>query len=487
MSKRYIIKFAGASGQGINSLGEMFAKLFKNNGYKIFGYREYPSLIKGGYSSYQIDIANNDIHSSYQKVDLLVAIGRSAVHQYLFDIKENGLLIHSLPKMIFGEQEKEFITKNNVKVIYIDAQNISWQLGSSYISTNIVIAGYVWKLLGQNIEDISAELTTRFAKKPKLLEIDLIAVQKGAELLNDDQIIDMGMKRHDNWEKSYLMTGNDAMAISSYACGVRAYYSYPMTPASSILSTVAKQQHQTGILVKQAEDEITAAQMAIGSMFMGTRALVATSGGGFDLMTETISLAGITETPFVCIIAQRPGPATGLPTWTSAGDLNLAIYSGHGEFPRCVLAAGDCKSAYSTLQNAFDIAEKYQITVLLLTEKQIAESIYNVDNLPEGLEVKRYLTEINIDSKDQRFQYTENGISPRWLPGQIGPMYDANSDEHTENGSIAEDATTAKKMMDKRMNKQRELFNNIPEPTLYGDQNPDVVIVGWGSTYGGNY
>jgi len=189
---------------------------------------------------------------------------------------------------------------------------------------------------------------------------------------------------------------------------------------------------------------------------IGTRAFTGTSGGGFDLMTETISLAGIIETPLVLVLAQRPGPATGLPTWTSAGDLNLALHAGHGEFPRIVLSASDFESAYSLIQNAFDLAEKFQTPVILLTEKQIAEGLYNIKDLPRDLEINRYLiSEADVTDKTnlKRYQFKENGISPRWLPGSDLPQYNANGDEHDEIGDVNEESQNAKLIAEKRMKK----------------------------------
>jgi 2-oxoglutarate ferredoxin oxidoreductase subunit alpha len=238
------------------------------------------------------------------------------------------------------------------------------------------------------------------------------------------------------------------------------------------------------MLVKQAEDEITAAQMTLGSMHMGTRAFTGTSGGGFDLMTETISLAGIIETPLVLVLAQRPGPATGLPTWTSAGDLNLAIHAGHGEYPRIVISASDFDSAYSLIQNAFDLAEKFQTPVILLTEKQIAEGLYNVHDLPQDIEINRYLVnenELTNKSTLKRYQITENGISPRWLPGSELPQYNANGDEHDEIGDVNEESLNAKLIAEKRMKKTELIKMSLPDPILYGENDADITFIGWGS------
>ncbi|HRN86589.1 MAG TPA: 2-oxoacid:acceptor oxidoreductase subunit alpha [Candidatus Dojkabacteria bacterium] len=480
--KRFSIKFGGESGQGINSLGEILAKALKNSGYKIFGYREYPSLIRGGYASYQIDVANDSINSSSQFCDILVCSSRRSIYQYLRDLRPNGLLIHTLTAVSFKTEDQEFISQNNIQVKYVDALTLAKQQGGNALMSNMILLGALSEIIGLDLAAVEHIVSEQFADKPKLLEIDLKCLKVGHELNIADY--PLTFIKHEGWHESKIITGNHAIALGAISAGARAYYSYPMTPASSILTYLAETSHESGMLVKQAEDEITAAQMALGSMHIGTRAFTGTSGGGFDLMTETISLAGIIETPLVLVLAQRPGPATGLPTWTSAGDLNLALHAGHGEFPRIVLSASDFESAYSLIQNAFDLAEKFQTPVILLTEKQIAEGLYNIKDLPRDLEINRYLiSEADVTDKTnlKRYQFKENGISPRWLPGSDLPQYNANGDEHDEIGDVNEEALNAKLIAEKRMKKMNLITQSLPEPTLYGDNDADITFIGWGS------
>lgn len=501
--KRFSIKFAGESGQGINSLGEIIAKSLKTSRYKIFGYREYPSLIRGGYASYQIDIGNEKINSSSQYCNILVCLSRKSIYQYLKNLKQNGLLIHTLTAVTFKPEEQEFIQKHNIQIKYIDALTLAIEQGGNALTSNMILLGIVTEILGIDLEIVKGIIKLEFADKPKLLDIDLKCLDSGYSLNIADY--SLNFKKHENWQESKIITGNHGLALGAINAGVRAYLSYPMTPASSILTYLADTSHSTKILIKQAEDEITASQMALGAMHMGTRALTGTSGGGFDLMTETFSLAGIIETPFVVILAQRPGPATGLPTWTSSGDLNLAIHAGHGEYTRLVLSASDFESGYTLIQEAFNYAEKFQIPVVVLTEKQIAEGLYNIADLPVGPEIQRYLTrpqtldpsegvnstinnQINtlsekvIEAKDvKRYEFTENGISPRWLPGDNLPQYNANGDEHDETGDVNEEADNAKLMMEKRMRKINALLTELPDPQMIGPQNADITFIGWGS------
>lgn len=480
--KRFSIKFGGESGQGINSLGEILAKALKNSGYKIFGYREYPSLIRGGYASYQIDVANDLINSSSQYCDILVCSSRRSIYQYIRDLRPNGILIHTLTAVTFKPDDQDFIKQNNIQVKYVDALTLAKQQGGNALMSNMILLGALSEIIGLDLTAVEHIVSEQFADKPKLLEIDLKCLKVGHEL--NIANYPLAFIKHEGWHESKIITGNHAIALGAISAGARAYYSYPMTPASSILTYLAETSHESGMLVKQAEDEITAAQMALGSMHMGTRAFTGTSGGGFDLMTETISLAGIIETPLVLVLAQRPGPATGLPTWTSAGDLNLAIHAGHGEFPRIVLSASDFETAYSLIQHAFDLAEKFQTAVILLTEKQIAEGLYNVKDLPQDLVIQRYLiSESDVTEKTnlQRYQFTEDGISPRWLPGSDLHQYNSNGDEHDEIGDVNEEALNAKLIAEKRMKKMNLITQSLPEPTLYGDKDADITFIGWGS------
>lgn len=480
--KRFAIKFGGESGQGINSLGEILAKALKNSGYKIFGYREYPSLIRGGYASYQIDIANDTINSSSQFCDILVCSSRRSIYQYLRDLRQNGILIHTLTAVSFKPEDQEFIKSQNIVVKYIDALTLAKEQGGNALMSNMILLGALCEIIGLDLSAVEHIVSEQFADKPKLLEIDLKCLKVGHELNIADY--PLTFTKHEGWHESKIITGNHGIALGAISAGVRAYYSYPMTPASSILTYLAETSHESGMLVKQAEDEITAAQMALGSMHMGTRAFTGTSGGGFDLMTETISLAGIIETPMVLVLAQRPGPATGLPTWTSAGDLNLAIHAGHGEYPRIVISASDFESAYSLIQSAFDLAEKFQTPVIFLTEKQIAEGLYNIKDLPQDIEINRHLvskTENTNNTNLKRYQFTENGISPRWLPGSDLPQYNANGDEHDEIGDVNEESLNAKLIAEKRMKKLELITSSLPDPVLYGDEQADITFIGWGS------
>jgi 2-oxoglutarate ferredoxin oxidoreductase subunit alpha len=483
---RFSLKIGGYSGQGINSIGEVLVKLCKETGWQVFGYREYPSLIIGGYASYQMDISDHPVNSSSERVDVLVCLGREALKQYITDVRPGGLIIHTLPRFVASAEQKTYLETNNIEMVYVPAEDMVRAAGAHPILINTLVTALLARLLGFELELVKRLFREKFSYKQHLLEANIAFLDTGYnhELISTN-IKPLGFARDVALDNYISMTGNHAFVLGAVAAGVRALYAYPMTPSSSILSYAAAIYHETGMLVRQVEDEISVAQMGLGSMHMGTRALVATSGGGFDLMSESLSMAGITEIPFVCIIAQRPGPATGLPTWTAAGDLNLALYAGHGEYPRCVLSGSDPISCYEQIQVAFNLAEELQIPVLVLTDKQIAESMYTFEKFPAPLPIVRGLAsaeELEAIQSTDRYADTPSGISKRWLPGQSDATFDANADEHTADGSITEEAEQSRLIMEKRMRKLVALRERLPEPELFGPADADVLLVGWGST-----
>ncbi|MFZ1721575.1 MAG: 2-oxoacid:acceptor oxidoreductase subunit alpha [Microgenomates group bacterium] len=482
---RIVIKASGESGQGVNSVGEVLAKSIKESGLYTFGYREYPSLIKGGWSSHQIDFASTPINSSSAHCDILMCLSRASVREYLKSIRPGGILVHAIAKLTFTELEQNFITENAISLVHVPAAKIAIETGGMSVMANTVLVGVVWQIIGLDLAPVEEVITRAFVKKPKVIEPNLACLRAGHSLkIGIPQFQPITLTFDKSLESTMLLTGNHALSLGAVAAGVRVFYAYPMTPSSSILSYLASIYHQTGMVVKQIEDEITVAQMALGSMFAGTRALIATSGGGFDLMTESVSLSGMTETPLVCILAQRPGPATGLPTWTSATDLNVAVYAGHGEYSRLVIAGSDLGSCYKIIQKAFNFAEKYQIPVIVLTEKQIAESLYQLDQFPADEPIERHFVPENerqsLVSAD-RFKITDSGISKRWAPDMAEATYDANSDEHLEDGSLTEDAEPSEAMYTKRLRKTETLLAELPEPELYGPPQAQTTFVGWGS------
>lgn len=480
---RFSIKIAGASGGGLLSTGDIILKALKNMGFYLVAEREYPSVIKGGHACFNITASEEPVYALREEVDLIMAIDSLSLKMYIDSLKEGGILVHGQERVIEGKEALEKAKAKNVKEVHLPIRTVALESGGNVLMSNVVLVGMVWKALGLDYKHIEAEVTERFKSKPKLLEADLRCLKAGYERTEKIMDINIPVKV----PETLLMEGNKAIALGAVHAGCRAYFAYPMSPASTILTHMANFADKKGILVKQVEDEISVASMTLGAMHMGTRAFCATSGGGFDLMTETVSLAGMIECPLLICVAQRPGPATGLPTWTCQSDLDLAIYSAHGEFTRLVVAVADPFDAFDLTQHAFNYAEKFQIPVILLTEKGIAETHWTIPMYEQGkIAIERGLVEgeeLKSLVNEDRYRLCENGISKRWAPGSSDAYYFANSDEHLEDGSLTEDAEPSRKMIEKRMNKMKTLLDDLPEPEIFGEKNgADISFIGWGSS-----
>lgn len=527
---RVVLKIVGAQGQGVNSIGEICAKGLKRAGYCVFGYREYMSLIKGGHSCHQLDVSDRRIGSSETKVNILVALNHHGLNKNVGEVKDRGIIIHQTPQWEFPPDASDDLRKRNVIVLYLPSEDILKKIKGKAILGNMLIASAVWSLLGRDADDLKKLVREQFERKgEELVQMNFRAIDEGFTYTESIRVglgggrigepwfdnahhrrlsaaapADTGNLPPSNpkWKDHMLITGSQAMGLGLIRGGCRFYAGYPMTPASPLLTFIANVQNDTGMVVKQAEDEITAAQMMSGAMYMGTRAATGTSGGGFDLMTETISLNGIVENPSVFILAQRPGPGTGLPTWTAQGDLLLAIGSAHGEFARCVMSVSDAQDCFDLMPEAFNIAEEFQTPVIVMTDKHIAEGLFTQERFDqEKTKIRRgnLITDPKqlkkLKSSDRYDPEAANGISPRWLPGAEAATYCAQGDEHDAEGAVNETAKNAVAQMEKRMKKMKALERMLPEPVLWKMENEkwkmknddsklDLLVVSWGSNKG---
>ncbi len=476
--ERTRIKIVGQSGSGLLTAGELISKGLQHLGFHLCADREYPSLIKGGHSCYTINFAENQIRSLSREADILVAIDKHSLVAYFDTLKEGGVFVHGYEKMTKIPDVLKKIEEKNIAVVNLPSRQIAFNNGGTVQMANIILTGMTWKVLGFEYEIIENLVSEKFAKKPKILEVAKKCLKASYDGVRTRHALSLPEKK----EKTILLDGNHAIALGAIHAGMRFYVAYPMSPASSILTHIAEMSDETGVVVKQAEDEITAAQMALGAMFAGTRALTATSGGGYDLMTETVSLAGIIENPLVIVLAQRPGPATGLPTWSGQGDLNLAIHSSHGEFPRIVIACSDGEDCFANVQHAFNFAEKYQVPVILLTEKVVCESKMTIAPFDTKIPIERGLVANLAELKQEdRYKITDSGLSQRWLPGSSETIFFANGHEHGEDGVLNENES-AGDMYAKRMRKLDLIRSNLPKPKVYGKEKADISFIGWGST-----
>jgi len=482
---RISLKIVGQSGSGLNSIGDIVSKALKDLGFYVVTDRDYPSLIMGGASCFHIDFSSEEIHSNAEKSDIMLALDEQGMVEFLDLAKENSVFVNGYEYHLKVRKLKEAIENNGIKEFYIDSEKILEELSAPQIMGNMVILGFFWKVLGLDFELIKKVALKRFSKKPDLLVLNEKAIKRG-----HDENIKSALEIKIPKEKKdlILINSNYAIALGAIHAGLRTFYAYPMSPASSILAYLAKTEEKTGMLVHQAEDEITAVTLTLGSMYAGSRSMVATSGGGFDLMTETLSAAGIMETPLLIVNAQRPGPGTGLPTWTSQGDVNLAVNAGHGEFARIVIAVSGPSSAFKLTQHALNLTEEFKVPVILLTEKYLAESKATVEPFKEKeIEIKRGII---TDSEKLKELKSEDAYAKRkdfrpfrWLPGTSDAYYDLNADEHNDAGMSSESAEDTIKMFKRRLGKLEQIRKELPEPEIFGKkEGADISFVGFGSS-----
>jgi 2-oxoglutarate ferredoxin oxidoreductase subunit alpha len=354
------------------------------------------------------------------------------------------------------------------------------------IYVNIIAAGVVLGTIGVEQRLLTNFIREFFSKKSEdVIKRNIEAIKKGYEIgtqiLNSGKI-EFTIRSSSKIKDENLLNGAEAVGLGALAGGCKFLSSYPMSPSTGVMVFLSQQMEDFDIVVEQAEDEISAINMAIGASYGGARSMVTTSGGGFALMIEGVSLAGMLEIPVVIHLGQRPGPATGLPTRTEQADLELALYSGHGEFPRIILAPGNLKDAFFLTQKAFNLADKYQIPVFVLTDQYLIDSLMNLPLLDIS-ETRDENHVVKTHKGYKRYELTEDGISPRGIPGFGEGLVGVDSDEHDEEAHITEDLVLRTKMVDKRLKKLDSIKKEIVPPELVGSSNYKVLITGWGSTY----
>ena len=476
--KNFAIKLSGPAGSGMMQAGEILSKALNRLGFYTLMYPEYPSRIRGGDNNVLIVFSSEKYIAAVEKIDLLLAFGKENYERHKGEVGGPAFAKATAGKG--GKYEAGELGLNK----------IAKKLGNPLVA-NTAGLGFIFRILGFELRILEEQIKEEFGKNQEILKLNLEAVRKGYEVGVSCGLWDVGRVVRVRVGKTIVnLTGNEALVegILKADCGFAAIY--PMTPINSILAMLTRSKVQ----VFRPEDEIAGIMAAIGASYAGKRALVATSGGGFSLMIEGIGMAGIAEIPIVIILGQRTGPSTGMATFSSQSDLNFAIYGGHGEFPRIVLAPGDLKEAYFLGQEAFNLAEHYQVPVILLTDKYLAESRFSEDEgelkvSPASAEATAGKQVSQVPEHYKRYRFTKDGISPRAFPGQAAFL--TNSYEHDEYGFSSDDIENRKKMMEKRMGKLDGLSGGYEPhfvPFAGGTSrgkgfDPEIpMLVGWGST-----
>ena len=480
MSKKvFTIKFAGPAGMGIKSVGQLFSKILVAHGLNLADYSEYPSLVRGGHNTCQISFSQDKVFAPHYFIDILFSIVPNHWPQHLDEFTKDTL--------IFSDEQidqinPEFNQKRKGKFLSLPLKTLANEIGSAQV-VNTISLGVAAYLFNFDLE-LTKKIVCGFYKN--FCDLNARAIQSGYDYAKTNfskyklNLIYKPTNTTDFYE------GNEAYSLGFLAGKGDFYCAYPMTPATGALHFLAaKQEAYPKLKVIHAEDEVGVANMAVGAAFAGARTAVGTSGGGFALMNEAMSLCGVSEVGVVYYLVSRPGPATGIPTYTAQADLLHAINSGHGEFPKIVIAPGDIDESFQMGYQSLNLAAKIQTPVIVVSDKFLGESSTSTQDLTK-IKPKIELGDIekNPNNDYKRYQYSKEGISPRTIPGTQNGQFLANSYEHDEYGFSTEDATTAKKMFDKRNSKYKLALKLAPKANLFGNKSAKKLIISWGSTKG---
>ncbi len=470
------IVLCGQAGQGIQTVETLLINSFKLAGCNVFSTKEYMSRVRGGMNSTFVRASDKPVTAYIDRIDILACLDAGASEHLRTRITPQTIVIGD--RSGFGEAAQAARHQLDIPFTAIAEQ------AGGKVYSNSVAAGAIAGVLGMDAEPFRGLLQNLFAGKGEIIETNINAFTKGYEAAQAVRTgIDIQLPAGDPQAVSehILVRGAQAVGLGAIGGGCNFVSSYPMSPSTGVLVFLAQNAAQFGIVAEQAEDEIAAVNMAIGAWYAGARALATTSGGGFALMCEGISLAGMLETPIVIHLAQRPGPATGLPTRTEQGDLELALYAGHGEFPRILLAPGTLEEGFLLAAKAFNLADKFQSPVIILTDQYYMDSYYNSPVFDADLlKPEKYIIETAADYR--RYELTDDGISPRGVPGFGQGLVCVDSDEHDQSGRITEDLDLRVEMVDKRLAKLDAITQEAIRPTLYGEENYRNLVICWGAT-----
>ncbi len=465
----------GEAGQGVQSVGLLLAKAMARWGYHIFADQDYESRVRGGHNFFRIRASNVHVEAISESVDILIALNKESIDLHRHEIKKGGVIIYDGEKL-------PGLTGNDL--INLPFTSLAKEEAGDAVMANTVALGVALGLIGYDLNLLNELLTGFFSGESGAKNVK--AANAGYQLAQGFEGARKKLTSAGD-DKRMLLNGNEAMSIGAIAAGCKFMAAYPMTPITSIMEYLAAHSAEFGLVVVPAEDEIAAINMTVGASFTGVRAMTATSGGGFCLMVEGLGLAAMTETPVVVIEGTRPGPAIGLPTRTEQGDLDFILHASHGEFPRVVFAPATVDDCFNLTAQAFNLAERYQLPVLLITDHYLANTYFTTDKFDLGkVTIDRgFLFDKNKTVGEyKRYVYTESGISPRAFPGNKDALVVADSDEHDEAGHLIEDAETRTRMMEKRFKKLDALKKEIIPPRFYGADTAETLLIGWGSTYG---
>jgi 2-oxoglutarate/2-oxoacid ferredoxin oxidoreductase subunit alpha len=480
------VLFGGQAGDGSLTTGDLIATVFKRMGLELYTFKDFPSRIRGGHTNYVIRAGEHQHYGLADFVDAMVAFDLECVEKHIEEMRPGGFVIFDNT----DEQLTDAVRRDDVHFYEVPLAKIAKEQLGLELVRNTISLGALGQLVGMDPAIVRALVTRQYERKgEKIVGQNIAAVEAGENFIKEHHArpSGYGLKAKPDGERLILM-GNDAIGYGALMAGCRFMAGYPITPATDILEWMAKHAPKYGGVVVQAEDELAAINMTIGAAYTGARAMTATSGPGQALMTEGIGLAGVTETPIVVVECARAGPSTGMPTKTEQSNLNHLIFSGHGEIPKVVLAPGTVEESFYLTVTAFNLAEKYQLPVFIISEQALCQSKETIPRLDVGAVTvdrgKLHLDGGLVFGEYKRFEFTEDGVSPRTVPGVAGGMHLVPGSEHNDMGVITEDARNRVRIMDKRMRKLESMKPDLPKANVLGDPRADIAFVGYGSNRG---
>lgn len=464
----------GAAGDGVRQVGNIIGRTLNRQGLYTFVLDDYQSLIRGGHNFVKIRASPGKIWSHYDEVDLIVALNNETVDKHKYDLNKSG-------RVLFDSGNVNYESDNGLSVPFYSMVE---EVEGVEIMRNSVAVGTITFLYDLNLNIVKDLMNHIYGDRS---DKNITLAEMGFNYAKENDFEKITEIKSNDRAPAPFLTGNEAISFGAAKAGLKVYMAYPMTPSTSILHTLASYQEYLGLTVIQPENEIGVINMALGSAYAGARTMIGTSGGGFALMQEAISLAGMSETPILIVECQRSGPSTGVPTYTAQADLEFVLNSGHGEFPLIVLAPGDTEEAFYRSGEALNLAWKFQTPVILLSDKHLSES--RKTSFINENKVNFEYAKLNEDKDEdyKRYSFTEDGVSHLAFPGAPGLVVKSNSYEHDEQGYTTEKPDEIASMQEKRLRKsdsiKREIKGMKPVNT-YGDEDADVAIVAWGSTKG---
>ena len=490
----FAVGIGGENGQGIASTGNILALILARRGLHLNAYNAYQSIIRGGHTFLTIRASDAPVRNMGDKIDLFIPLNQDAMDRHLRLLQSGACAIYDKEKVTPG------LAAEGVQLCPMPMKELT---KGNKLAINTAALGAALQLIGIESEPLETVIARQFKKKGDAVVADNVAIARAGYDYAAQNFTAFPWKAARGAKPMGIITGNQATAMGGAAAGVKFYAAYPMSPSTGVLMWMAAHARELGIMVRQVEDEIGVMNMVIGAAHTGCRAMCATSGGGFALMSEAVGMAGMLETPIVCVDVQRAGPATGVPTKTEQGDLWQVLGAGQGDYPRIVVAPASQLDLFRTIPGLFNLCDKYQCPGLVLADLLISEGTTSIDPddldfnvtidrgeliLPNGNGNGANPTSGYNDHAYLRYKNTESGISPRAVPGVPGHIFTAASDEHDEDGTLISDEFTnphkRRMMVEKRARKMQGLVKELAPPKLVGPDNAAVTLVGWGSTEG---